>query len=108
MIPDRGDFIVLDFRPQRGREQSKRRPALVVSPAEFNEKFGVAFVAPVTSRVSRNAFEVALPSGLDIHGSILTHQLKALDWKARGASAAGRAPDDVVAQVTEIVKEIVS
>ena len=31
-IPDQGDIIVLDFDPQAGHEQMKRRPALVLSP----------------------------------------------------------------------------
>ncbi len=106
-VPDRGDLVVLNLHPQRGREQSKRRPGLVLSPAPFNAAFGVAFVAPITTRASRNAFEVALPPGLKIHGSILAHQVKALDWNARAATAAGHAPEDVVTRVADIVKDIV-
>jgi mRNA interferase MazF len=106
--PDRGDVIVVNLNPQAGHEQKKRRPALVLSPARFNDAFGVAFVAPVTSRPSRNAFEVALPSGLRVKGCVLTHQLRALDWRARRATAAGRVPNEVVDRVADIVKEIVS
>ena len=106
--PDRGDLIVLNLEPQVGREQAKRRPALVLSPARFNEVFGVAFVAPITTRPNRNVFEVALPAGSRVKGSVLAHQLKALDWRARGAASAGKAPADVVDRVADIVKEIVS
>ncbi len=106
--PDRGDFIVLNLEPQTGREQSKRRPALVLSPARFNEVFGMAFVAPITTRPSRSVFEVALPSGLRVKGSVLAHQTKSLDWRARRAASAGKAPSDIVDRVADIVKEIVS
>ena len=106
--PDRGDLIILNMQPQRGREQAKRRPALVLSPAPFNRVFGVAFIAPITSRESRNPFEIELPPGLGVHGSVLAHQLKALDWSARHSAAAGHAPADIVDRVADIVNEIVS
>jgi mRNA interferase MazF len=106
--PDRGDLIIVNLDPQSGREQTKRRPGLVLSPARFNELFGVAFVAPITSRPEQNALEVPLPTGLRVKGSILAHQVKALDWRSRRASPAGRAPEDVVDRVADIVKEIVS
>jgi mRNA interferase MazF len=48
-VPDAGDLIWLTFDPQRGREQSGRRPALVLSPAAYNAKTGLALVCPVTS-----------------------------------------------------------
>ena len=106
--PDRGDLIVLNLNPQAGHEQMKRRPALVLSPARFNDVFGVAFVAPITTKPKGNVFEVDLPSGLPVKGSVLAHQLKALDWRARRAAPAGKAPDDVVDRVADIVKEIIS
>ena len=34
-MPEAGDLIWTDFDPHIGREQSGRRPALVVSPADF-------------------------------------------------------------------------
>lgn len=36
--PDRGDIVWLDFDPQTGHEQAGRRPALALSPAEYNRK----------------------------------------------------------------------
>ena len=106
--PDRGDFIIVNFNPQAGHEQMKRRPALVLSPAPFNEAFGVAFVAPVTTREARNAFEVALPNDLPVRGSVLAHQMRALDWRARRAASAGKAPDELVGRVADIVREIIT
>jgi mRNA interferase MazF len=106
--PDRGDVIVLDFDPQAGHEQMKRRPALVLSPEAFNRIFGLAFVAPITSKGKGHAFEVRLPAGCGAKGVVLTHQLKSLDWRARRAKKAGTVPPEVIATASEIIKDIVA
>lgn len=108
MVPERGDIIVLDFDPQAGHEQMKRRPALVLSPASFNEAFGLAFVAPVTTKPKGHAFEVPLPAGCGAKGVVMTHQLKSFDWRARRAKKAGSAPADVIAASSGIIKDILS
>jgi len=108
MVPERGDIIVLDFDPQAGHEQMKRRPALVLSPASFNEAFGLAFVAPVTTKPKGHAFEVPLPAGCGAKGVVMTHQLKSFDWRARRANKAGSAPADVIAASSGIIKDILS
>lgn len=41
-VPDRGDVIWLQFKPQAGHEQAGRRPALVISPQSYYEKVGLA------------------------------------------------------------------
>ncbi len=106
-VPDRGDVIVLDFDPQVGHEQMKRRPALVLSPASFNEAFGLAFVAPVTTKPKGHAFEVSLPAGCGVKGVVMVHQLKSFDWRARRAKKAGTVPANVSSAASEIIKDIV-
>jgi mRNA interferase MazF len=106
-VPDRGDVVVMDFDPQAGREQMKRRLALVLSPAAFNEAFGLAFVAPVTTKARGHAFEVRLPAGFDVEGAILVHQMKSLDWRARRARVAARVPARVLDEAIAIIKDIV-
>ena len=49
--PEAGDLIWADFDPRVGREQSGRRPVLVVSPADFCRVTEFAIVCPITSRV---------------------------------------------------------
>jgi mRNA interferase MazF len=105
--PDRGDLIIVDFDPGVGHEQLKRRPALVLSPANFNSVFGVAFVAPVTSRARSNAFELALPAGLPVSGSVLVAQLKSLDWQKRRAKVVGQAPAALLLAAIKIVERII-
>ena len=84
-IPDAGDLIWLTFDPPAGREQAGRRPALVLSPAAYNEITSLALVCPITSRVKGYPFEVSLPEGLPVSGVVLSDHLKSLDWKERKA-----------------------
>jgi mRNA-degrading endonuclease toxin of MazEF toxin-antitoxin module len=96
----------MDFDPQAGHEQMKRRPALVLSPAAFNDVFGVAYVAPVTTKPRGHAFEIPLPADSSIKGAIMLHQMKSLDWRARRARFAGKVSPRIIAAATEIVKDI--
>jgi len=98
-IPDAGDLIWLTFDPQAGREQAGRRPALVLSPAAYNEKTSLALVCPISSRVKGYPFEVSLPEGLPISGVVLSDHLKSLDWTQRRADFVARAPGDVISEV---------
>jgi mRNA interferase MazF len=105
-VPERGDLVVLDFDPQAGHEQMKRRSALVLSPAAFNDAFGLAFVAPITTKPRGHAFEVPLPDNLRIKGVVMVHQLKSFDWRARRARLAGKVPQSIIAAASEIVRDI--
>ncbi len=105
-VPDTGDLLYIDFDPGVGNEQLKRRPGLVLSPASFNRVFGVAFVAPVTTTSRGHDFEVPLPDGLAVHGSVLVQHLTSLDWRQRRAEHIGRAPASVIATAAFIAKSI--
>ena len=88
--PEAGDLIWTDFDPRVGREQSGRRPALVVSPGEFTQATEIAIVCPITSRVRPFGTSVVLPTGLPIAGEILTSQVRRIDTVARPVSYAGK------------------
>jgi len=95
-VPDRGDLVWITLNPQAGHEQSGRRPAVVLSPATYNGKVGLAIFCPVTGQVKGYPFEVPIPEGLPVGGVVLADQLKCLDWRARKAESIGRLPRDVV------------
>jgi mRNA interferase MazF len=97
--PDRGDIVWIMFNPQAGHEQAGRRPAIVLSPASYNGRTGLALLCPVTGQVKNYPFEVPLPAGLPISGVILSDQAKSLDWRARQAELAGRLPEETLRQV---------
>ena len=105
-VPDRGDFVHLNFAPQAGHEQRGARFGLVLSPASFNQVTGFAFVAPVTGQAKGYPFEVAIPAGERVAGVVLADQTKSLDWRARGVKVKGRAPETVVGQVLGMVEAV--
>jgi mRNA interferase MazF len=98
-VPRPGDLISIDSNPQTGREQAKRRPAIVLSPANYNAKAGLALLCPVTSRIKGYPFEVILPSNLKATGAVLVDQLKSLDWQTRSARYIGPSTEDVVEEI---------
>jgi mRNA interferase MazF len=97
--PSRGDLVWISLTPQAVHEQAGRRPALVLSPEEYNERVGLALMCPITNRVKGYPFEVTLPDDLEISGVVLADQIKSLDWRAREAQVAGAAPEEVTAEV---------
>jgi len=56
-------------------------------------------MCPVTSRAKGYPFEVGLPTDLNVTGVILADQIKSLDWRARRAEIACRAPKSVIDEV---------
>jgi mRNA interferase MazF len=98
-VPARGDLVWLQFSPQAGHEQSGRRPALVISPRAYNKKVGLALFCPITSKVKGYPFEVELPKGLEVHGAVLSDQIKSLDWRSRDAERLGVLPENMLREV---------
>jgi mRNA interferase MazF len=98
-FPKRGDIVWLSFTPQAGHEQAGHRPALVLSPASYNKKVGLALFCPITSQVKGYPFEVKLPEGLEVGGVVLSDQVKSLDWRARGARLCCKVPDGLMEEV---------
>ncbi len=84
-IPQRGDVVWITLNPQAGHEQAGRRPAVVLSPAAYNGKVGLAILCPITNQIKGYPFEVVIPEGLPVTGVILSDQVKSSDWRARNA-----------------------
>ena len=97
--PAAGDLIWTDFAPRAGREQSGRRPALVISPREFFLASGFAIVCPITGAIRPFGSSVVLPSGLPVAGEILTSHVRSIDVLARPLRYAGaRVADATLAE----------
>jgi mRNA interferase MazF len=81
-VPQAGDIVWLNFDPQAGREQNRRRPALVLTDQGYNRASGLVVVCPLTSK--RKPYPFALPVVVDqVEGAVLVDHLKSLDWKVR-------------------------
>lgn len=102
-VPDRGDVVWLAFDPQSGHEQAGRRPALVLSPASYNARIGLALFCPLTSQIKGYPFEVPVSAGSSVSGVVLCDQIKSLDWRARQAEFICKVPEDVTVKVLKLV-----
>jgi mRNA interferase MazF len=96
-VPQTGDIVWLDFDPQAGREQAKRRPALVVTDQSYNRASGLAIVCPLTSR--RKPYPFALPVSIDkVDGAVLVDHIKSMDWTARKTTFHSKADPALLAK----------
>ena len=106
-VPDRGDLVWLEFNPKAGREQAGHRPAVVISPRNYNRKAGLALFCPVTSQIKGYPFEVRIPPGLPIGGVVLCDQIKSLDWAARRARHAAKLPPQVMVEILAKLRALI-
>lgn len=101
-VPEAGDIIMMDFDPQIGREQAKRRPALVLTDQRYNRASGLAVVCPLTSK--RKPYPFALPVSVDqVEGAVLVDQLKSMDWAGRKAAFHSKSDPALVNRVRQYI-----
>ncbi len=106
-LPDQGDIIWLDLDPTQGREIQKTRPVLVLSKKAFSQMTQLAVVAPITSTVRGNAFEVPLTGG-QTEGVVLSQQIRTVDYSRRGARLIERADSDAVQETLAKARAILT
>jgi mRNA interferase MazF len=96
-VPDAGDVVWLEFDRQAGHEQAGHRPAVVLSPANYNGNTGLMVCCPLTTQIKGYPFEVLLAS--QSGSAVLSDQVKNLDWRAGRATRKGRVSDAELRQV---------
>lgn len=104
-IPDAGDVVWLQFDPQAGHEQAGHRPALVISPASYNDKTGLMLCCPLTTKPKGYPFEVMISGTRP--GVALADQVKSLDWRARQAKPKGKASAKELAEVRAKIRVLI-
>ncbi len=107
-VPDRGDVIWINLNPQAGHEQAGRRPVIVLSPAKYNRKVGMAILCPIMTQIKGYPFEVNIPPDLKIAGVILSDQVKCLDWKVRNAEFICKLHSKVIEKVLKKLNTLLS
>jgi mRNA interferase MazF len=101
-VPEVGDIAWLDFDPQAGREQGRRRPAVVLTDQAYNRASGLVVICPLTSK--RKPYPFALPVVVDkVEGAVLVDHLKSMDWKARKAVFHSKADPALLAKVRDYI-----
>ena len=104
-VPDTGAVVWLKFDPQAGHEQAGHRPALVISPANYNSKSGLMVCCPMSTKVKGHPFEV-LTEVDGIECAVLSDQVKSLDWKIRRAKKKATVSTDVMLHVRAKIKAL--
>ncbi len=84
-VPAEGDVVWLQFSQQAGHEQAGHRPAVVLSPAGYNDKTSLMLCCPMTTQTKGYPFEVLIENG----SVVLADQVKSVDWRARKAKHKG-------------------
>ena len=105
-VPERGDLVWLDFDPQAGHEQSGKRPAIILSPSEYNARIGLCVVCPITSKKKGYPFEVQI-NERRISGVVLSDHIKSLDWKVRDIRYIEKASKSVLELVAENIQLLI-
>ncbi len=95
-VPDAGDIVWLNFTPQSGHEQAGHRPALVLSPAAYNNRTSLMVCCPLTTQIKNYPFEVFISAP---SSAVLADQVKSLDWRSRNARRKGVVSAEVLSEV---------
>lgn len=106
-IPKQQELWLIDFNRKKVKEQSKIRPALVLSNNWQNQYNRYVVVAPLTSEKEKlkniEPFEVLVEvdpeNGLDKKSKILLHRLLAIDKEERLITKLGTAGSKVWNQI---------
>ena len=104
-VPESGDIVWLDFTPQAGHEQAGRRPALVLSPASYNGKTGLAVCCPMTTQIKNYPLEVLI-AGTQA-SVVLADQVRSLDWRMRKATRKGSVSTAELADVRAKIRALI-
>jgi mRNA interferase MazF len=106
--PDRGDLIEMNFQPAAGREIDKRRPAIVLSPVEYNRRSGICLAVPTSTDLTPGPLWLPMPAGyLPSPSLILCDYLKSFDYRERSATFLKRVPLELVEQIVSNVLDVI-
>jgi mRNA interferase MazF len=99
--PDAGDVLWIDYGEPVGHEQAGRRPSLVLTGRDYNERSSIVIACPISRAPGSWPFKVEIPPVGRIRGFVLLDQIRAVDPAARFSMHAGRVSEETLALVRE-------
>ena len=87
-----GCIVYIDLGPSKGHEQSKTRPALVISGNAFNQHCNMKWIVPISHAVDY-PLHIDLPEGTKTKGKVLCEHIRSMDLDARGYNVVERIID---------------
>ncbi|WP_241576744.1 endoribonuclease MazF [Rosenbergiella collisarenosi] len=103
-VPDAGHLIWIDFDPVAGHEQGGHRPAVVLSPFQYNNPVSLLLCVPCTTKVKGYPFEVVLSGQPD--SVALADQVTSIDWRARKVKHKGNVTAEELSEIREKAKAL--
>lgn len=103
----RGDIVVVELDPARGREMEKTRPGVVVQNDVGNRNAATTVVAPATTTHRGYPFEVAVTaaeSDFEQDSSVRLDQIRTVDIAERIQFVAGRLPASVMRDIDDALR----
>lgn len=100
----RGEIWLVNLDPTVGSEIRKRRPCVVVSPAEMHDHLRTVLIAPMTTASREAPFRIGITHG-GRKGLILLDQVRAVD-KTRLVKKLGVAPVKTLTATLRTLQEI--
>ena len=107
LLPSAGDIVWVELDPIKGTEQAGRRPALVITPLDYNEMSTRIVVCPVTSTRRTWPFDVPLPFNLKTVGYVLVDQVRSIDRSERVFRRIEAAPRSLLDEVLDRLSQLV-
>lgn len=105
----RGDILLADLNPTRGKEKAGQRPVLVISQDVFNEHSGTVIAMALTSQSQKAGFPLTIELSshkLPKKSWVKISQIRTLTTERLGAKI-GRISAEELGQVIEGLNEIV-
>ena len=105
----RGEIYWADLNPIRGKEQSGRRPVLILSHDVFNERSGTVIAVALTSQPQRAGFPLTLElqsKGLPKKSWVKISQIRTLAIERIGQRV-GKVRLEELAEVVDGLNEII-
>jgi mRNA interferase MazF len=105
----RGEIRWADLSPGKGREQTGRRPVLILSHDVFNERSGTVIVMAITSQPQKAGFPLSMEiasKGLPKRSWVKISQVRTLAVERIGKTVAALPPEKL-ARALEGLDEII-
>lgn len=103
-----GDIISIDFAPTKGREQTGKRPALVISNTKYNSLSGFVLACPITSNTKPMNIRVKLDEQTKTQGDVLCEQVRIIDLLSRQYHIIEAIPKEKFLEVYRIINSLIS
>ncbi len=106
----RGEIRWADLNPTRGREQTGRRPVLILSHDIFNERSGTVIAVAITSQHQKAGFPLTFElrtGNLPKQSWVKISQIRTLSVERIG-KVIGKASQEEMIQVVEGLNEIIA